>query len=454
MRKILLGTVLCASVGCFDSQEEVESVASALSSQLASNPSGWAQSISLTGDIDLANPFFQVLGTNGRTCETCHDARAGWTITPAFAQAQFDLTGGLPPVFPSKGLAPLFRPHDASTNPAADHSTVSQRATLYRLVTSRGLIHNTKEVPAGAQYLLTQVDDPYGSSTTAQFLRFRRPNPISNEGLTQTVTWNGINQPPAGLLQMVANLAHQFHAQDPIPLSGDERKAMAGFMASLIHAQAEDLLAGPLDADGARGGVRALAQERFVLGENDPASPGFNPQVFTLFGAWAGLSGSARNEARAAIARGEAVFNTKPFTIEGVAGLNDALGQRVIQGTCSTCHNTPNIGHHSLFRPMNIGTAAIRAPGSRELPHLHLVSEAFQQTVILTDLGQGLDTGKWADLGKFSVPRLRGLASRAPYFHAGSAASLDNVVGFYQFRFGINFSGTERADLVAFLAAL
>ena len=365
MRKILLGTVLFASVGCFTSQEEVsqeevESVASALSSQRAPNPSGWAETISLTGDIDLANPFFQVLGTNGRTCQTCHDAQAGWTITPAFAQKQFLLTRGLPL---GQGTAPLFRPHDASTNPTAAHSTVAQRAILYGLVTSRGLIHNTRAVPARTQYVLSQVDDPYGSSTIARFLRFRRPNPISNEGLTQTVTWNGIDQPPAELLQTVANLAHQFHAQDPNPLSGDERKAMAGFMAGLIHAQAEDLLAGPLDAAGARGGVRALAGETFVVGENDPASPGFDPQVFTLFGAWAGLSGSVLNDARAAIARGEAVFNSKPFAIEGVAGLNDVLGRAGIQGTCSTCHNTPNVGHHSVFRPMNIGTAAHQRAG-------------------------------------------------------------------------------------------
>jgi cytochrome c peroxidase len=445
MRKILLGTVLIVGTGCVASQEEVDSLELGLRSERAANPSGWAESVSLSGDIDRSNPFFQERGTNGRTCETCHDAATGWTITPTFAQAQFRTTGG---------LAPLFRPHDASTNPAADHSTVSQRANLYRLVTSRGLIHTPQAVPAGAEYELSRIDDPYGSSTTNGFLRFRRPNPISNEGLTQTVTWNGINHPPRDLLQIVANLATMFHAQRRDPLPGDDQRAMAEFMAGLIHAQVEDRLAGRLDADGGRGGVRALAQETFVMGENDPASPGFNAEVFTLFGAWAGLTGSARNEARAAIARGEALFNTKGFVIQDVAGLNDALGRPAIRGTCSTCHNTPNVGHHSVFRPMNIGTAADSAPGSSELPRLHVVNRATRQVVRLTDLGQGLDTGAWTDLGKFSVPRLRGLASRAPYFHAGSAESLGNVVDFYRFRFGINFQGSERDDLLAFLAAL
>ena len=52
------------------------------------------------------------------------------------------------------------------------------------------------------------------------------------------------------------------------------------------------------------------------------------------------------------------------------------------------------------------------------------------------------------------VPILRGLAARAPYFHDGSAATLDDVVDFYDKRFAIKLTPTERADLVAFLSAL
>ena len=36
------------------------------------NPSGYAATFSTTGFIDRDNPFFQNLGTNGRTCGTCH----------------------------------------------------------------------------------------------------------------------------------------------------------------------------------------------------------------------------------------------------------------------------------------------------------------------------------------------------------------------------------------------
>ncbi len=71
-----------------------------------------------------------------------------------------------------------------------------------------------------------------------------------------------------------------------------------------------------------------------------------------------------------------------------------------------------------------------------------------------SDPGLALLTGKWSDIGKFKGPILRGLASRAPYFHNGSAADFDEVLDFYAKRFSITFTPQERADLIAFLGAL
>ena len=51
-------------------------------------------------------------------------------------------------------------------------------------------------------------------------------------------------------------------------------------------------------------------------------------------------------------------------------------------------------------------------------------------------------------------PSLRALAAREPYFHDGSAQTLAEVVDFYDRRFKIALSATERQDLVNFLAAL
>jgi cytochrome c peroxidase len=63
-------------------------------------------------------------------------------------------------------------------------------------------------------------------------------------------------------------------------------------------------------------------------------------------------------------------------------------------------------------------------------------------------------TGKWRDIGRFKGPVLRGLAARAPYFHNGAAATLEEAVDFYDTRFTIGLTVREKADLVAFLRAL
>ena len=60
-----------------------------------------------------------------------------------------------------------------------------------------------------------------------------------------------------------------------------------------------------------------------------------------------------------------------------------------------------------------------------------------------------LITGLWKDVDKVKGPMLRGLAARAPYFHNGSAASLNDVLDFYEKRFNIGFA-QERGDLIAF----
>ena len=71
-----------------------------------------------------------------------------------------------------------------------------------------------------------------------------------------------------------------------------------------------------------------------------------------------------------------------------------------------------------------------------------------------TDPGRALITGKWADVGKFKGPILRGVAARAPYFHNGMAATLDDVISFYSTRFNVTFTRQERIDLINFLNAL
>jgi cytochrome c peroxidase len=74
--------------------------------------------------------------------------------------------------------------------------------------------------------------------------------------------------------------------------------------------------------------------------------------------------------------------------------------------------------------------------------------------VTVSDPGRALVTGKCTDIGKFKVPGMRGLAARAPYFHNGSAATLLDVVNFYDQRFNMALTDEEKADLVAFMNTL
>ena len=102
---------------------------------------------------------------------------------------------------------------------------------------------------------------------------------------------------------------------------------------------------------------------------------------------------------------------------------------------------------------INIGVsdATRRTP---DLPLFTLVNKATNRWVQTTDPGRALITGRWRDIGKTKGPFLRSLATRAPYFHNGSAATLLDVVTFYDERFRLRLSGQEKADLVAFLGAL
>jgi cytochrome c peroxidase len=71
-----------------------------------------------------------------------------------------------------------------------------------------------------------------------------------------------------------------------------------------------------------------------------------------------------------------------------------------------------------------------------------------------TDPGRAMVTGRWTDVGKFKGTILRALAARAPFFHDGSAASLAEVIAFYDRRFQLRLTDGEKADLLAFLQAL
>jgi cytochrome c peroxidase len=251
-----------------------------------------------------------------------------------------------------------------------------------------------------------------------------------------------------------SNDATLTHAQAAVPLTDEQAQAIVQFVLNRATSQQKLQGAGDVDASGAQGGPAYVATQPFyvtindVLGADKSGAP-FDKNSMMLFQAWTG----SRDKERAAIARGAKLFGTKPIHIRGVSGLNDALGLPTIKGTCTTCHDTPNIGNHSVPLPIDIGLT----DASRRTPDMPLYSLQNLQTGEIrqtTDPGRALLTGLWKDIGKFKGPVLRGLAARPPYFHNGLAADLNKAVEFYDTRFSIGFTDQEKADLVAFLSAL
>jgi cytochrome c peroxidase len=443
------------------------------------NPTGYVTTVSATGYVDLTNEFFQDLGTNGRRCVSCHEPSAAWTVTPSHLRAVFDDShGGQVP--DALGLSAIFRTNDGANAPNADVSTLAARRRAYSQLLTKGLIRVGIGVPAGADFFLAAVDDPYGYASAAELSLFRRPAPTTNLKFLSTIMWDGretlagtdhCNAATEGAkcftsiafdLADQSNVATLGHAQGAHALTDAQRASIVAFETSITTAQVMDDEVGRLDRAGGRGGIGGILAQTTYYGSNDnlgdyKTGAPFDANVFDVYAAWA----SSEEDERQAVARGEALFNTRPITLTGVAGLNGAVGSPFnpplpdsFVGACTTCHDGPNAGNHSIVAPLNIGLtdAARRTP---DMPLYTICKVADPSTCLqTTDPGRALVSGKYVDVGKFKGPVLRGLAARAPYFHNGFAKDFDAVIDFYNDRFGMNVTERERRDLVAFLRTL
>ena len=465
------------------------------------NPGGASQTYSTTnGGIDLTGPFFQSIGTNGRSCATCHQLSDGMSVAAENVQRRFVQT---------KGEDPIFRTVDGSNcNHSIDVSTLAGRLAAYSLLRTRGLIRIALAVPAGADYQVVRVNNPYGCNEEDVISMYRRPLPSTNLRFLSAVMFDGReSSPTTGTTKilhsnyptsLLDDLAHQSvdattgHAEgDGTRPTAAEQKQIVDFEMALFTAQAVGRGVGQLDAQGAKGGPVPLAAQPFFISMNSsvhfllpqfeqpgglvtPGDGQFTPAIFDTFNAWASLPSAAP---RAAVARGQAIFNSKPIDITDVAGINDdvlagglvAGGIPVLQGTCGTCHDTSNVGNHSFSTPLNIGTgdpspsnSAVNLGGLdvSYLPNITVcktdsgTGQPTNSCKTTTDLGQALIDGKFDHVGKIKGPILRGLPARAPYFHNGSAETLLDVVRFYENRFGLALTPAEESDLVAFLNVL
>jgi hypothetical protein len=513
--------------------------------------------------LDINNAFFKRLGTNQRTCASCHLPSAAWGISVAQTQAIFNASnGGLDQ--DHLGLSAIFTPLDGANCPTAPVGSFTQRQAAYSALLNEGLIRIRIGIPNGTEFDVTAVADPYECSATcgdgsgpacatpgATLSEYRRPLPTTNFRALSTIMFDGretlagsdnltspaCDSPPctvpvcttppcvsAGSLQNQANNATIAHLQG-VGLTSAQEQEIVNFQLQNISAQVSDKLVGDLTAGGARGGPNALHAQTTFIGHNDnfgdcidqacrkmlaPLGVGqrgdpFNPNVFTIYNAWKGSS----DPNRASIARGQGLFNTFPIPITGVSGINDEpafcaaapsdpgcagpspTGPTKLNGGCVTCHDAPNFGNHSVVAALNIGLAdpqpasattpiggttpgaflplytvtcnatgqahracTIGGPDCTAPPGASAMAGPTCGSIKLTDLGRGLITGKWKQLGRFKGPVLRGMPSRPPFFHNGFGTDPSKVLDFYEDRFGVVFTEQQRADLINFLNAL
>jgi cytochrome c peroxidase len=477
-----------------------------------SDPTGVIMSHQPGGATPASNAFFQPLGENGRTCLSCHQPQNGWGISPSNLLATF---------YSSQGTDPVFSPVDGADCPnlAGANEFNGQFLIARTQLFNKGNFRIFLPFPSNPQWAsVTVTKDPYGCENSSQYgiganpplLSFyRRPLPATNANFFAPG-----GRPGANIMwdTREPNLESQFidatlvHAQGLVPPTSTQAQEGAAFQLGDFTAQSSDSVAGDLtgqDGSGVMGGPSQLynyeetvpfapfaggcfTQARPCSGVAEKDAAGLLGT--TLFGSFATESGSsAQVKRRLSIARGEAIYNNRVFTINGVTGLND-LGifgppGAPIKASCAFCHNNVNVGNDNFLDPKHIGLAdnSYVAPlqaGANNSSTLKPTADAplftflcpqgsityFSNPVKVngviydkyqtTDPGVGWITGKCSDLGKFKVPALRGLASRPPYFHGGEAATLHDVVVFYNNRFSIGLSAQDITDLVNFLNAL
>ncbi len=447
------------------------------------------------------HPFFEPIGSNGRACVTCHQPSDAMSLSVRTIRERWAATGGRDPLFAAvDGM-------NCPTLPASDPKAHS-------LLLDRGLFRIALPWPPrradgttiDPEFTIEVVRDPTGcnldptyglQSATPTISVFRRPRPVANTkytthqgfGVSPFVTKNGtpssidpetgrptsmnlMSDARAATLGLQAQDAARGHLQINGALSPAQIARIVDFERQVYAAQVTSATAGSLVEPG---GPPAFGPRNLAAGDAGVLGNNTTRYVFPMGGQWkpgvvTGTNDTVR-AARESIARGHDVFMFRTFWIRDSMHLNTVGLGNPTKRTCSTCHGMHMTGMDTVNGWMDIGTTNL--PWASEVP-LNPWNEAkpqlplfkvtckpdvrphpFLGRVIYTqDPGRALISGLCNDVGTIVMEQFRGLAARAPYFSNGSAATLRELVDFYDRRYNIGFSEQEKQDLVNFLGVL
>ena len=192
--------ILALAAGCAGGPEPDEVASEELKAapnvQERLDPVGSIESQSTNAfSAGATNGFFANLGTNGRTCNSCHVVEDGWTITPGHARSL-------------ASNDPLFTPNDGSDCPPTS-ATQGPRKALSTELVNYGLIRIEIGIPSTASFSLVSATNPEhcalapgSSGAGGQLFLFRRPLPSTNLVFDATIMWDGRET-----LQKVTNAA-------------------------------------------------------------------------------------------------------------------------------------------------------------------------------------------------------------------------------------------------------
>jgi hypothetical protein len=453
------------------------------------NENGTLRALLVGGPMETkGHPFFTAIGPAGRACVTCHQPADGMSLSAQSAQEQWNKAGA---------KDPLFFAYDGSNCPSLPQG---ERAS-HSLLLDHGLIRIARHWPprdhAGKamtpDFKIDVVRDPTGCNVDAKWgltsprqeiSVFRRPRPVANFKYIEAMGFSF--DPKAGMALpldpdtgkpvsnnlmadgRVLSLASQMrdaagtHLQFVDKLDQGDIDRIIDFERRIYVAQQVSKVAGPLDADGAEGGPRKLAESKpGRLGSQGVA-------IWSEFEAWDKLpepeKAKLKPEARAfreSVARGARSFRERTFLITDSAGINSPIGfGNPVRNACAFCHNMSQMGMDVAPGQIDLGTT--NKPFADPMPWLPLFRVTclgkphahYGRVIYTSDPGYALTTGRCADVGRITLQSLRGLSARAPYFSNGSAKDLRGVIEFYNRRYNINYSEQEKQDLVNLMSVL